>query len=119
MEKTLLSRVTEKLDSELKEAKLNRKAKAVSQHVKDALLKFCSQEEEFAQAIIETDKKLGECCESITKDIGDSISDLEVYRKAVQFYFSGADIKFEMRIDLCASVKGETKSLAVSLMDLI
>ena len=57
----------------------------------------------------------------MVKGVGNAISDLEVYRKAVQFYFEGADIRFEMKIDLCASVNGELEkeSLAISLMDLI
>ncbi|MEG1998206.1 MAG: hypothetical protein RR051_07155, partial [Clostridiales bacterium] len=45
-----------------------------------------------------------DCCEEIMKGVGSSISDLEVYRKAVQFYFPGADIQMKMTIDLCASV---------------
>ena len=33
--------------------------------------------------------------------MGASISDLDAYRKAVQFYFKGAEIRMVMEIDLC------------------
>ena len=37
----------------------------------------------------------------MVKGVGSSISDLDAYRRAVQFYFPGADIKMQMSIDLC------------------
>ena len=119
MNELLIKTVTEKLDKESAEIK-DSKAKVIAEPTKKALLEFCRQEEEFAQAIIESSKKFSECCESVVKGVSTGISDLEVYRKAVQFYFSGADIRFEMKIDLCASVNSaDKKSLNISLMDLI
>lgn len=110
--------VEEKLQKESAEIK-EQKAKVIAEPTKKALLEFCRQEEEFAQAIIESSKKFSECCENVVKSVGSSVSDLEVYRKAVQFYFEGADIRFEMKIDLCASVNSDSTSLNISLMDLI
>lgn len=117
----LLKNVEEKLKKELGEAKLDQKAKVIISYVKEVLLNFSKQESEFAQAIIESNKTLGECCTEILKGIGSSISDLEVCKKAAQFYFSGADISFEMKIDLCASVKNavEGKNLKLSLLDFL
>lgn len=119
MNELLFKKASDKLEKEIKEAHLDRKSKVIAEPTKKALLDFCRQEDEFAQAIVETDKKFGGCCAEIVKGAGSAISDLEVYRQAVQFYFPGADIRFEMKIDLCASVSGESKSLGVSLMDLI
>ena len=119
MNELLLKQASEKLEKEIKEAHLNNKSKVIAEPTKKALLDFCRQEDEFAQAIVECDKTFGECCAGIVKGCGNAISDLEVYSEAVKFYFPGADIRFEMKIDLCASVNGGNKSLGVSLMDLI
>ena len=39
-----------------------------------------------------------ECCVAICKGIGSSISDLEVFRRAVKHYLPTADVQFKMRI---------------------
>ena len=121
MNEFLLKKVSDKLEKEQTAAKPSRCAQVIIKPVKKALLDFCKQEDEFAQAIIESNKTLGDCCEQIVNGTGNAISDLEAYSQAVQFYFPGADVRFEMKIDLCASVNSgaETKSLEVSLMDLI
>lgn len=78
--------------------KLNAKAKAISEPTASALKLFCLQSEEFARAIVESDKSFDDCLESIVKDVGASISDFDVYSKAVEFYFPGAKIEFKMII---------------------
>ena len=78
------------------------KEKAMMAEVRSALISFCKQESEFAQAILESKRSFKECMTAVAKDCGNSISDLEAYRRAVQFYFPGADIEFKMTIDLCA-----------------
>lgn len=120
MNELLINQVKEKLEKEKTEIK-DRKAEVIAEPTLNALLEFCRQEEEFAQAIMESSKNFSECCVNVVKGTGNAVSDLEVYRKAVQFYFDGADIRFEMKIDLCASVNGITgkESLNISLMDLI
>ncbi len=100
----MIKEAIKKIDKELKEFKGDQKAKAVSAYVAKILKKFSEQEEEFAQAIAQTDKTLSDCCKEIMKSVGNSISDIEVYKKAVSFYFPGAGINFTMTIDLCASV---------------
>ena len=89
-----------KIKSELKNAKLSQKGKAVKLAVADALILFCNQNSEFAQAVEQSDKTVADCIESTVKGAGQSISDLEVYKKAATFYFPGADVKFHMTIDL-------------------
>lgn len=112
----------EKLDKELKAFhSSDNKAKAVKDAVVNTLKMFCEQDEEFAQAIVQTDKTLSDCCESIMKKVGQSIEDIEVYKRAVNFYFAGADIKVTMEIDLIGSAaekKSQVKVIKLSIDDL-
>lgn len=92
-----------RLNSEYKACKvLSRKGAAVGDAVLAALTDFCEQNSEFAQAVVQMskDKTIKDCIESTVKGTGNAVSDIEVYKKAVQFYFPGADIHFDMRIDL-------------------
>lgn len=91
--------VSEKLKSELKEAKACGKyASAVMNDVVKALKVFAKQDEEFAQAILEGSlKECGKAIEAACKG-KNSISDLEVYRAAAGHYFPGAKVEFEMVI---------------------
>lgn len=63
------------------------KERAMAPAVREALEKFCADDGEFAQAV--------------AKGVGGSISDIEAYRKAVQFYFPGAEIETTMNVRLC------------------
>ena len=94
----------EKLESGVDAVK-GREAGAMKSAVKDALLSFCGQEEEFAQAVVQGGS-FPECMAAVAKGVGGSISDLDAYKRAVSFYFPGADISVIMRIDLCGSVRG-------------
>ena len=71
--------------------------------VRDALAEFCRQDTEFAQAVVQGGG-FADCMKAVAKGIGGSISDLEAFRRAAQFYFPGADIAFHITVDLCASV---------------
>lgn len=77
----------------------NAKEKYMAPHVRDALLSFADQNEEFAQAIAQGGD-FDKCMTAVAKGVGSSISDIEAYRRAVQFYFDGATIHMEMRIQL-------------------
>lgn len=79
---------------------VGQKAFAVAPAVADALVDFCRQDEEFAQAVAQGGS-FADCVAAVVKGVGSSISDLEAYRRAVQFYFPDADIKMQMSIDLC------------------
>lgn len=65
-----------------------------------ALQLFCDQEPEFKQAIEESEDTFQDCLDDVVKGVKYSLSDLEAYKKAVQFYFFSADISFHMTIDL-------------------
>ena len=98
------SQAADKLNSEAGKV-TGRKEEVMKNAVKAALLDFCGQDEEFAQAVAQGGS-FPDCMKAVAKDVGNSVSDLEAYRKAVAFYFPGADIQMTMRINLCASVEG-------------
>ena len=89
-----------KLEGEFKKANFNKYGKVVGEPVLKTLKEFCNQNEEFALAVLQTDKTIQQCVEHTVKGIKQSISDIEVYSKAVEFYFPGATIRFSMTIDL-------------------
>jgi len=93
-----LKEAGDKLRAELAKVQ-GAKEGAVKHAVMDALLNFAGQDEEFAQAIVQGGS-FADCIKAVCKGIGTSISDLEAYRRAVAFYFPGADVRFEMRIEL-------------------
>ena len=75
------------------------KESAMKSAVRDALLEFCRQNEEFAQAVVQGGS-FPDCMAAVAKGVGSSISDLEAYRRAVSFYFDGARIDFSMTVRL-------------------
>jgi len=91
--------VQEKLYDELKkcEKSKDRKVRVIAQPVATKLIKF-SLDKDFGLTIQKSDKTLLDCCTSILEDVGPSISDIEVYKRAVKFYFPEADIEFSMNI---------------------
>lgn len=117
-----------KLEKELKDIKsaggdiTDKKIAIVKNEVTETLKTFCNQDEEFAQAIVQTDKSLYNCLKAIMKDTGrEGISDIATYKKAVNFYFAGADIKMTMEIDLIGSAavdKPQGKVIKLSIDDL-
>ncbi len=95
-----------KLKAEKKTAKCDRYSSAMKGAVCEALELFCRQDGEFAQAVVQGGT-FEDCMKAVAKNCGNAISDLEVFRRAVQFYFPGADVKFHMTVNLCASVDDE------------
>ncbi|MGO5022078.1 hypothetical protein ACTQ4E_03140 [Lawsonibacter sp. LCP25S3_G6] len=72
---------------------------AMKAAVQEALLDFCRQNEEFAQAVAQGGS-FKDCMAAVAKGVGNSLSDIEAYRRAVSFYFDGAKINFTMTIQL-------------------
>ncbi len=91
----------------------------------EALREFGRQEPEFKQAMEQSDKTFQACLDSIAQlcDDKDGVSDLDVFRTAVKFYFPTADIGFRMEINLCAetgaAAKPQKETLSVSLDELL
>ena len=89
----------EKIAKELKEFKGDRYGDAVKNFVASTLTNFCEQNERFARVVYETEATLSDCCSKIMKNCGNHISDIDVYRGAVRYYFPNAEVHFTMTID--------------------
>lgn len=126
----IITLAVEKINPKLK--KLNKYAAVIAEPTAKALHGFCKQSEEFARAVVETDKTFQDCLETITKDIGRAVSDIEVYQKAVEFFFPGAKVEFRMLIHMseyemqdnepsapAETVPEQPKSLDISLDGLL
>lgn len=83
----------------------DRKASLMAPAVKEALLSFAAQDGEFAQAVVQGGS-FKDCMDAVARGVGNSISDLDAYRKAVRFYFPGAEIRMHMSIDLIGAARG-------------
>ena len=91
----------EKLKKE-RPAVTGQKEKVMADAVLNAVQEFCKQEPEFAQAVAQGGS-FADCMKKVAAGAGNAISDLEAYRKAVQFYFPGAAVKMQLTIDLVGS----------------
>lgn len=116
-----LKQALEKLTMGAK-AKLSGKEGAMKSAVKAALEEFCRQDAEFAQAVAQGGS-FADCMKKVAEGVGNSISDLEVFRRAVGFYFPGATVEFQMTVDVCPNrvrteEKAETKTEAPMVLDL-
>lgn len=87
-----------KIDEEVRGFKGDRREQAMHKPVADALREFCRQQPEFAQAIYQSKKTFADCMKHVAKGVGTSISDIEAYRRAVEFYFPGAQVEFQMAL---------------------
>lgn len=90
---------TDKIAKELSEFKGDRYGQAVKSFVSSTLTNFCGQSQRFAQVVYETPATLSDCCAEIMKGCGSHISDIDVYRGAVRYYFPNAEIEFTLTID--------------------
>ncbi len=95
-----------KLEAEKKAGSYDRYANAMKDAVHEALDGFCRQDAEFSQAVAQGGT-FTDCMKTVAKGCGNAISDLEAFRRAVRFYFPGADVKFHMTVNLCADVEVE------------
>ena len=92
-----------KLAKEIKSGEYDKHAAVMKDAVAEALDVFCRQDEEFAQAVVQGGT-FKDCMKAVAKNCGSALSDLEAYRRAVAFYFPGADVQFHMTVNLTASV---------------
>lgn len=102
-----LTEAMERLNKEFKDGKaLNRYAGVMAEPVKKQLVAFCKEDREFAQAVVQGGS-FRACMEAVTKGVGQSLSDLEAYSRAVRFYFPGAKVHFRMELDLVGDAAAE------------
>ena len=92
--------IRKKLTAELTDAKLGKYENVVKPYVLDEICIFAKQNSEFAQAIEQSDKSFADCLKASVAGAKEHISDLDCYKRAVAFYFPGADIKCTMTLDL-------------------
>jgi hypothetical protein len=106
-----------KLDEKPKS--LGRYESVICEPVRACLKDFCGQNCEFAQAVAQGGS-FEDCLKTCTKGIGQACSDLEVYKRAVQFYFKGADVHMKLTIDLGdEGFSNEPKKIGLSLDSLL
>lgn len=74
------------------------KENVVKRPVADELISFCRQQEEFAQAVVQSEKTFADCVAHVVRGCGNALSDLEAYRKAVGFWFPGAVVDMVLTI---------------------
>ena len=84
------------------------KESVMKRAVAEAMENFCRQDGAFARAVAEGGS-FADCMKAVAKGVGNSISDLEAYRRAVRFYFPEAEIRFVMTIET-----GSAPEMAVS-----
>lgn len=101
-----LKEAREKLEREAKAGNYDRAAAVMKAEVKKTLLNFAEQNEEFAQAIAQGGA-FTDCMKAVAKNPGSGISDLQAYKRAVSFYFPGADIEMSMTVRLEPRAKSE------------
>ena len=90
-------KAVEKIESGIAAVK-GQKENVVKRPVADALISFCRQQEEFAQAVVQSDKTFADCVAHVVKGCGNALSDIEAYRKAVGFWFPGAVVDMVLTI---------------------
>lgn len=88
------------------------KEKKMAPEVSARLAAFCQQNTEFARAVVQGGT-FADCMEEVAEGVGAHISDLDAYKKAVRFYFPGAEVKMQLTIDLT----GETATAAESVAE--
>lgn len=97
----------EKLDKEQK-AVSGQKEKVMAGAVLSAIKDFCKQDEEFSQAVVQGGT-FADCMKAVATGVGNAISDLDAYKKAVQFYFPGAKVQMQLSIDLIGDAAAPTE----------
>lgn len=104
------AQAVKKLEDEKKHVK-GQKEMAMKGAVIAAVKDFCVQDEEFAQAVVQGGT-FAECMKKVAAGTGNAISDLDAYKKAVQFYFPGAEVRMQLTIDLIGKAAEETEPVA-------
>ncbi len=92
-----VSKAVEKIESGIAAVK-GQKDNVVKRPVADALISFCRQQEEFAQAVVQSEKTFADCVAHVVAGCGNALSDIEAYRKAVGFWFPGAVVDMVLTI---------------------
>ena len=106
-EKKWQDKAIEKTTAERKQVK-GQKESVMANAVLDMVHEFCIQSSEFAKAVAEGGS-FADCMIAVAKGVGNHISDIDAYKKAVQFYFPGAEVNMQLTIDLIGKAAGKGK----------
>ena len=105
-----IDRAINRLEDECKSGKFDKYGSAMKRAVKTALLDFCRQDDEFAQAVVQGGS-FTDCMAAVGKKVKNgSISDLDAYSAAVGFYFPGLRSALRCASN-CASMTAHTALL--------
>ena len=109
---TWYEQAEKKLEAEKISGGYDRYASAMKGLICEKLCIFCKQDSEFAQAVVQGGV-FADCMKAVAMGCyGSALSDEEAIRRAVRFYFPGADVKFHMELNLCADVETEATAAA-------
>lgn len=109
-----------KLREQVKKGGGDKYVSVVLKSTVEALVGFCYQSEKFAKAVLDQKGTVAEACQAALKNRkGSGISDLDMYRGAVQFYFPSAQIDFQMNIVLAQDVESERKEKKAIVLNLL
>lgn len=111
-----VSKAIEKIEGGLSSVK-GRHAEVVARPVADALIAFCRQQEEFAQAVVQSDRGFADCVAHVVKGVGQSLSDIDAYRRAVEFWFPGAVVDMVLTIRMSEFEEAATENAPEVLPD--
>lgn len=115
----IIEQAKAKLNEEVKTFKGDPYGMVVYKDLAETLKQFCS-EEWFADAILKSEKTISDCCKAILSDVSQGISDVEVYKRAVEFYVPGSTVKCQLSV--CRSwneAREPAGSAVISLLDLL
>lgn len=108
-----------KIQREIKQAESSgSKERVIARPTAETLIEFCRQNEEFAQAVVQG-KSFTECIKHICQGIKSACSDIEVYRKAAEFYFPGAKVDFQMSIRMSKYEEKKDNIISIDLIDFL
>lgn len=96
-------------DQAVKDCK-GQKERAMAPAVAQWLRGFCEQSCAFSRAVIDGGS-LSDCLAAVAKGTGNSISDLDAMKKAVNFYFPDGDVHMDLRIELPGEAAAEAPDL--------
>lgn len=99
----------EKLRNEAASGRFSNRGAVMKSAVLNAMVEFCDQNEEFARAVL-SGGALDRCMKHVEAGIkGNAISDLDVCRRAAEFYFPGCRVQFRMEICMSEYEQQECK----------
>jgi len=106
----IISLAKEKVKREFENlGKIGNKESAVSTYVHTVIQDACGQSEQFAEVVYKYKRTLADCLKEIMKNVGNAISDIDVYRRAIQFYFPNSDVSAVTTITLTGDAPDESE----------